>query len=101
MLKNRYSMFKKYNSLSQLQAADKNLFQAFFTKDLKRDQARLSQKFLLEIDRADIMEECLSKIINMNYDKKKGQIDPLSLPIEVRFKNEPGIDEGGVRKEFY
>jgi len=27
--------------------------------------------------------------------------DSLKAPIEVRFKGEPAIDEGGVRKEFF
>ena len=27
--------------------------------------------------------------------------DPLKLPINIRFSGEPGIDEGGVRKEYF
>ena len=27
--------------------------------------------------------------------------DPLKLPLMVRFAGEPGIDEGGVRKEYF
>jgi len=27
--------------------------------------------------------------------------DPLKLPISIRFAGEPGIDEGGVRKEYF
>ena len=33
--------------------------------------------------------------------KKEGQHDPLKLPLILRFKNEPGIDEGGLTKEFF
>ena len=36
----------------------------------------------------------------MTLNKQKN-LDPLTLPIEVRFKGEPGIDEGGVRKEYF
>ena len=55
--------------------------------------------FLLEVSRETIVEDCLQKIIHMS--KKVGQQDPLKLPIILRFKDEPGIDEGGVRKEFF
>ena len=27
--------------------------------------------------------------------------DPLKLPISIRFAGEPGVDEGGVRKEYF
>jgi E3 ubiquitin-protein ligase HECTD2 len=27
--------------------------------------------------------------------------DPLKLPLKVEIKNEPGIDVGGVRKEYF
>jgi len=40
-------------------------------------------------------------IIAKKPDKKSGINDPLLAPLEVRFKGEPAIDEGGVRKEFF
>jgi hypothetical protein len=33
--------------------------------------------------------------------KEPGQLDPLKLPLTVRFKGEPGIDEGGLSKEYF
>jgi hypothetical protein len=59
----------------------------------------MATHFLLEVGRETIVEDCLQKIIHMS--KKAGQADPLKLPIILRFKDEPGIDEGGVRKEFF
>ena len=56
------------------------------------------QAFLLEISRDNILEDSIQKIINVG--KIEGH-DPLKLPISVRFSNEPGIDEGGVRKEYF
>lgn len=36
----------------------------------------------------------------MNVKPVQGH-DVLKLPISIRFNGEPGIDEGGVRKEFF
>jgi ubiquitin-protein ligase E3 A len=30
-----------------------------------------------------------------------GGHDPLKMPISIRFEGEPGIDQGGVRKEYF
>ena len=54
--------------------------------------------FLLEVDRENLVEDSIAKIVTLNKSKN---CDPLTLPIEVRFKGEPGIDEGGVRKEYF
>ena len=54
--------------------------------------------YILEIKRESILEDSLQKIVKVKLDQ--GQ-DPLKLPINVRFAGEPGIDEGGVRKEYF
>jgi E3 ubiquitin-protein ligase HECTD2 len=33
--------------------------------------------------------------------KKEQSWDPLKLPLKIEIKNEPGIDVGGVRKEYF
>jgi len=40
----------------------------------------------------------LQKIVHVKL--IEGQ-DPLKLPISIRFEGEPGIDQGGVRKEYF
>jgi len=48
-----------------------------------------------------MVESCMDTITSIRPDPKTNRPDPLKAPIEVRFKDEPGIDEGGVRKEFF
>lgn len=44
------------------------------------------------------MDDSLQKIVHVKL--IEGQ-DPLKLPISIRFAGEPGVDEGGVRKEYF
>jgi len=53
---------------------------------------------LLEITRENILEDSLQKLVKVKLVDSK---DPLKLPLMIRFANEPGIDEGGVRKEYF
>ena len=53
---------------------------------------------MCEISRDRILDDSLQKILNV---KSIEDHDPLKLPISVRFAGEPGIDEGGVRKEYF
>ena len=48
---------------------------------------------MFEVRRDHILDDTLNVIVkpNLNYQK----------PLRVIFKGEPGIDEGGVRKEFF
>ena len=47
----------------------------------------------LEVRRENILEDTLNKIVNPGINFKK--------PLRIQFVGEPGIDEGGVRKEFF
>lgn len=51
--------------------------------------------FVIEVCRANIVEETLQRIVNVS---PKWQ---LKKPLKVKFKGEAGVDEGGVRKEFF
>lgn len=63
-----------------------------------RQRLSNAQKFQLEISRENILDDSLQKIVKvMTVDG----YDPLKLPISIRFAGEPGIDEGGVRKEYF
>jgi len=53
---------------------------------------------LLEVSRDNILEESLQKIVKVKHVEGR---DPLKLPLMVRFAGEPGIDEGGPRKEYF
>jgi len=52
-----------------------------------------SMYLLIEVRREHILEDTLNKIVNAGLNFKK--------PLRIQFKGEPGIDEGGVRKEFF
>ena len=71
---------------------------AFWDPEMRNNRFRGATKFLLEITRETILDESLQKIVHL---KPMDCKDPLKLPISIRFANEPGIDEGGVRKEYF
>mmetsp|Transcript_14729 Transcript_14729/g.17051 ORF Transcript_14729/g.17051 Transcript_14729/m.17051 type:complete len:91 (-) Transcript_14729:231-503(-) len=55
----------------------------------------LNQNFYLEIfiNRDQLIEDALNSLVNSTKDLKK--------PLRVKFKGEPGVDAGGVQKEFF
>ena len=57
-----------------------------------------TSRFLLEISRDNILDDSLQKIVHVKPIENR---DPLKLPISIRFAGEPGVDEGGVRKEYF
>jgi E3 ubiquitin-protein ligase HECTD2 len=61
--------------------------------DLLMMPAHNALYLFLEVRREHLLEDTLSKIINGNLNFRK--------PLRVQFVGEPGIDEGGVRKEFF
>lgn len=48
---------------------------------------------VLKVDRHNMLYDTLQYINNSNLKLQK--------PLKVQFKGEPGVDEGGVRKEFF
>lgn len=48
---------------------------------------------VLKIDRNNIIEDTLKQIVSSTVSLKK--------PLRVMFEGEPGVDEGGVKKEFF
>lgn len=56
-------------------------------------QGMASLYLLIEVRRDNILEDTLNKIVQPNINFKK--------PLRIQFAGEPGIDEGGVRKEFF
>jgi ubiquitin-protein ligase E3 A len=59
------------------------------------DDDAANPHFVIEVSRANIVEETLQRIVNVS---PKWQ---LKKPLKVKFKGEAGVDEGGVRKEFF
>lgn len=74
------------------------MLKAIWDHSQLKDRFRHARKFVLEISRDNILEESLQKIVNRK--PADGQ-DPLLLPLSVQFANEPAIDEGGVRREYF
>lgn len=54
--------------------------------------------YVLKISRKDVLSESLKKIVQLS--KLEGK-DLLKLPLKIEFLNEPGIDIGGVRNEYF
>lgn len=48
---------------------------------------------VVQIDREALVEDSLNSLVNAGKELKK--------PLKVKFKGEPGVDEGGVAKEFF
>lgn len=61
--------------------------------DLLRIPGMGSLYLLFEVRREHILEDTLSKIVKGGLNFKK--------PLRINFVGEPGIDEGGLRKEFF
>jgi hypothetical protein len=76
---------------------DMSLLRAVWNpKDKKK--IKESQNYVLEVSREKILEQSLEKIVKV---LPVGGQDPLKLPLEITFEKEPGIDVGGVRKEYF
>ena len=90
-------MLQRYNKMDWKFNADYAMMKAFWDPEVRKKKQNPT-KFLLEISRANILDDSLAKIVHLKYEQGR---DPLKLPISIRFENEPGIDEGGVRKEYF
>lgn len=66
-----------------------NLFQNPFAQHFNADVHYLN----IEIRRDLLVEDALNNLVRENLNFRK--------PLKVKFVNEPGIDEGGVQKEFF
>ena len=91
-------MLQRYNKIDSKFNVDYFMMRAFWDPEMRKNKFRNANKFLLEISREQILEDSLQKIVHL---KSVDGHDPLKMPISIRFSNEPGIDEGGVRKEYF
>ena len=91
-------MLQRYNKIDWKFQADYFLMRAFWDPEMRKNKFRNANKFLLEVARENILDDSLQNIVHL---KSVDGHDPLKMPISIRFKNEPGIDEGGVRKEYF
>jgi len=94
---NKSAMIHKYNKSEWTTHADFFLIRAFFDPS-SRQQRQPPNICYIEISRANILEDSLANIVNKKLVDGR---DPLKCPLQVRFQNEPGIDEGGVSKEYF
>lgn len=56
------------------------------------------EKFELEVSRECLVDESLEKITKMPL---VNSLDRLKLPLKLWFKGEPGIDVGGLTREYF
>jgi len=84
---NKAEMIKLHNKVSHAQQQQINL------ANLLMMPAENALFLFLEVRREFLLEDTLNIISNGSMNLKK--------PLRVQFVGEPGIDEGGVRKEFF
>jgi ubiquitin-protein ligase E3 A len=65
------------------------------SRGLNIDNIIANSHFTIEIRRDNILEDCLNALVG------EKAASSLNQPLRVVFKNEPAIDEGGVKKEFF
>lgn len=82
-------MFSTYNKKAAMKNIESAMLQSYFGGN------NIGHAFVLQIRREQILKDSLSKIVNISDSNK------LKLPLRVIFENEPGIDEGGVSKEYF
>ena len=95
---NKSKMLQTYNKIEWLFNSDFFLLRAFWDPSQRNTIYNGHQQYLLEVSRENILEESLQKIVKVKHVEGR---DPLKLPLMVRFAGEPGIDEGGPRKEYF
>ena len=61
-------------------------------------QNKHPEYYIMKVTRENLLNDSLEMLVNV---KLEGGWDPLKLPLKVEKKNEPGIDVGGVRKEYF
>ena len=91
-------MLQRYNKMDHKFTSDFFLMRAFWDPEMRKKKLAGADKFVLEVSRGNILDDSLQKIVNLS---KVAGHDPLKMPISLRFEGEPGIDEGGVRKEYF
>lgn len=94
---NKAEMIHQYNKVEWTIVRDFFLMRAFFDPNMRRNINSATQ-YQLEVNRANILDESLQKIVNVKLVEGR---DQLKLPLSVRFLNEPAIDVGGVTKEYF
>lgn len=67
----------------------RNLLQNIYNPNLNADFAYLN----IDIERNSIIQDTLNSLVREDVNFRK--------PLKVKFIGEPGIDEGGVKKEFF
>ena len=60
--------------------------------------AKKVHEYELEVARNALLEQSLQKIVKI---RPANGVDPLKLPMKIRFENEPSIDMGGPMKEYF
>lgn len=94
---NKAEMIHQYNKVEWTIMRDFFIMRAFFDPNMRRN-IQNATNYQLEVNRANILDESLQKIVNVKLVDGK---DQLKLPLTVRFMNEPAIDQGGVTKEYF
>ena len=95
---NKTILLQRYNKMDWKFNQDFFFMRAFWDPQMRAKKYAGANKFVLEISRENILEDSLQKIVNL---QKVDGHDPLKMPVSLRFAGEPGVDEGGVRREYF
>ena len=101
MLCSYHWVFNTHNKALMLQMYNRvewSMFQDIFLMRSMYLPSMNPVNYTLEVSRDRILEDSLKKIVQVSRIDGK---DPLKLPLRIQFAGEPGIDEGGVRKEYF
>lgn len=97
---NKQRMLEKYNNNQKASHLDVFSLRQFFEPDERKKWAPNYKPghFNLEINRNNVLDESLQKIVN---EKLIDGRDPLKCSLLIRFEGEPGEDWGGLSKEYF
>ena len=97
---NKSKMLHTYNKFEWQFHIDFFLMQSMWDPNMQGRSALYNgvHHYLLDCRRDNILEDSLQKLVQVKLVNGR---DPLKQPIMIRFTNEPGIDEGGLRKEYF
>jgi|LauGreDrversion4_2_1035121.scaffolds.fasta_scaffold284048_1 hypothetical protein len=90
-------MLQKYNKIEGKNSQNASLLRAVWSPDARKNM-KTANHYIMVIKRADVLGDSLEKLVKV---KTVNGLDPLKLPLKIEFENEPGIDMGGVTKEYF
>lgn len=90
-------MLQKYNKIDWQNTQHASLLRAVWSPDARKN-IKTAHNYIMVVNRANVLGDSLEKLVKI---LPQNGLDPLKLPLKTEFENEPGIDMGGVMKEYF